>query len=278
MEKLSNFIKTRRVLKALVIIVLAIVGKLAEDRVFGWVNDMLDSALSNMNINVDISLGNILLVVAILIAGILLALQARDSIKIIKSENQNKKLSSIEDTYYDVIEYDGLRIVQDTKEAYELEYVKIDRTIVNIWAIVKNGNRPIKDCRIVVEAVDILISQNTDWTPSPTPFERKSLKWSVGQVETNGTIEMYPNTEARVEIAVAVRFPNPAILIHYLDLERNDKRENRLSGRYKIRVRLEAKTTSNNFDKFIKPIRYEIEFTWRTDLLLKLEGINLYEQ
>ena len=150
--------------------------------------------------------------------------------------------------------YNDLIIKLDSEEAYLTEVTKQNRREIKMWLVVKNGNKPVRDCRVLLEDLEYYF--NNEWIFSPNGFDRKALKWGVGYDLPEGKVDISTNGSTNLEIAKSFRIPNPHLAISYLD--GFSGKTHHLVGIYKLRLRIEGQVFSRRNLWDFEPIIYEV--------------------
>ena len=102
--------------------------------------------------------------------------------------------------------------------------------------LVKNGDSHLKDCRVLLEALEYQFED--EWILPPNGFESKALRWAEGSGTQDGVRDISPDDSATLEIARLFRFPNPFFGISYFDGDHG--KTHHLLGTYRLKLKIEA--------------------------------------
>ncbi len=135
--------------------------------------------------------------------------------------------------------------------------------------IVKNGEKPIRNCRVVLDNLEFYFQG--EWISSPNGFERKALKWGVGDECSKGAANIAANGSEVLEIVGLFRFPNPHFVISYFDGYTGKTYQ--LVGMYKLECRIEGGIMSGGNVVEIIPIVYEVQLNFADAHKLDIENV-----
>jgi hypothetical protein len=109
-------------------------------------------------------------------------------------------------------------------------------------------------------------ASNNDWVPNPNAVEKKLLKWDEGYDVHNGKIELYPDGGiGRILFAES----NPySMEFWFWYVDGRSPNHQLLEGSYKVRIQLEGDSEKDGNKIALKPIKYDILFTYKMRKLI----------
>jgi len=134
---------------------------------------------------------------------------------------------------------------------------------------VKNRGAPVSNCRVIVEGFDYCF--RNEWIIAPNGHERKALKWGVRKEPIGGKVDIPTNRSRQIEIAKARRIPNPHFVITYHDGSAG--KTHHLLGKYKLRVKIEARTANQESESNIETVFYDVYFDYEKTLKIRVKEI-----
>jgi len=154
----------------------------------------------------------------------------------------------------EVRRYRGLSLQFDPEDSDFTDALRQNLSDIARCLLVKNGDRHLKGCQVLLEALEYLFGD--EWIPPPNGFERKALRWAEGSGSQDGKRAISANGTAKVEIARLFRFPNPYFGISYFDGDHG--KTHHFLGTYKLRLRIEGKVADTSSFWGIEPTIFEV--------------------
>jgi hypothetical protein len=171
--------------------------------------------------------------------------------------------------YSDKMIYDDLIIELGSERVNRKKGNKHYKWEKRVWLVVKNGEREVRNCRVVLEGLEYHFRD--EWILAPNGFDRKALKWNDGKGNIEGKIDISANGSRSLEVAIARRMPNPHFEISYND--GYSGKTHHFIGKYKLRVRIEGRIDGRKTEWEIEPKIYEIYLDYESTLQLGIKDI-----
>jgi hypothetical protein len=165
-------------------------------------------------------------------------------------------------------QYRGLSLEFDSLDANLSAALKQNTSEIAKGLVVKNGEMLVKGCQVVLEALEYQFGK--EWIHPPNGFEQKALRWEESASQ-DGKIDIAANGSAKLEIAKMFRFPNPFFGISYYD--GNYGKMHHFIGIYKLRLRIEVRTSDLSSPWSYEPIIYEVYLNYAGARVLEIEEI-----
>lgn len=162
-----------------------------------------------------------------------------------------------------------LTIEIGSERQYLNRLLKSNRDEKGVWLVVKNEGMPVSHCRVLVEGFEYYFLN--EWIIAPNGYERKALKWGASKNTIEGRVDIATKGSRKIEIAKARRRPNPHFELTYH--EGATGKTHHFIGKYKLRVKIEAKTEREGSTGVIEPVFYDIYFDYESTLKINIEDI-----
>ena len=165
--------------------------------------------------------------------------------------------------------YQELSIEFDPAEVHWADGTQQNASEIEKRVVVKNGSQPVEECQVVLE--ELAYHFGDEWADPPNGYEQKALRWDEKRAAQEGQIEIAAHGSAKLEIVRLYRFPNPYFGIAYNDGSYG--KTHHFVGAYRLRLRLEAKTSDRSGIWVFAPIVYEVYLSYVGALELEIEDI-----
>jgi len=169
----------------------------------------------------------------------------------------------------DKIFYNDLTIEIGSERQYLFQLFNPNKDEKRVWMVVKNRGNPVCNCRVIVEGLEYYF--RNEWIIAPNGYDRKALKWDVRNEPIEGMVDITTKGSRPIEIVRARRIPNPHFRITYYD--GSTGKTHHFLGKYKLRVKIEARTTNKGNERNIVSVFYDIFFDYESTLKIGVKEI-----
>ena len=167
--------------------------------------------------------------------------------------------------------YNALGIELGTGDPKIAERAEKNPNGIKRTLVVKNGNKPIRECQIILE--NLQYHFGNEWIDPPNGYEQKALRWLDEDNHLDGKRDISADRSTFVEIARLFRFPNPFFGIAYFD--GGFGKTHHFVGTYKLRLRIQGKVNKRKNLWDMEAVLYDVFLNYagaRELEIIKIEG------